>query len=144
MLRRPRAAAAVASTLRLRAPAAVALALHRRTISTESATASELYDIVQTRFKDSMQPPTSLLQELASKAATAEEAQLLLSVHRQYVDGQRLIGRAHATGLVDACIRGEDWDSLATVLKESAKLQLFLWSIHDVEKALRGGAVTPG
>jgi hypothetical protein len=87
------------------------------------------------RFEDSQPPPSTFLRQLSRKAQSRQDAANVLEAHEQYVLFQRTVGLGHITGLVNACIRGKDWDSLYTALADSRRLQLFFEDSRELSAA---------
>ena len=128
-----------------RPPALASVACgRRRALSAAPAAAAslqQLHDGILQGFAGFQFPSNDRFAELASRATTAEEAQLVVSAHRQFVDYQRII-QAHVDALVDACCRAGDWELLVATLRDSRKLQLFFRGTAPVKRAfdaLAGG-----
>lgn len=142
----PTAAALRRAAPPLRPPALASVACgRRRALSAAPAAAAslqQLHDGILQGFAGFQFPSNDRFAELASRATTAEEAQLVVSAHRQFVDYQRIIPPAHIDALVDACCRAGDWELLVAMLRDSRKLQLFFRGTAPVKRAfdaLAGG-----
>jgi hypothetical protein len=96
---------------------------------------SALHEVIMQRFEDSQPPPSTFLRQLSRKAQSRQDAANVLEAHEQYVLFQRTVGLGHITGLVNACIRGKDWDSLYTALADSRRLQLFFEDSRELSAA---------
>ena len=99
-------------------------ALSRLPRHASSASAQALHEQISERFGSGQIAPNRLLFQITREVETAEDARLAVSAHREFVRHQRPIGHKHISGLVGACLRAEDWDSLFEVLSDSHRLQL--------------------
>ena len=109
--------------------------LLRRRLTTSAAA---VHAEITARFDAHARPPAKFLRRVQLDASEPGDAALALDAHKRYIGAQMQISKSAVDGLVDACVRTKEWDTLMEALGQSKRNQLFFSGPGPLKRALTG------